>query len=314
MKRFLLPHLICPACLPREEPLTLAAGKRETGDDIDNGQLSCPRCRRQFEIRNGVAHLLPEPEGGPTGGQWRYEEGGMVDRYLWSHFAELAGIEANGPANAAWSGLLETVEGPALDAGCAVGRLTFEMAARSRWAVGCDLSGSFIKAARRLARERTLTFTLPLEGELREPFRITLPESWPGDNVEFIVADALRLPFRQGTFWQGSSLNLLDRLAHPLAHLYELNRVIAKADARILVASPYSWAVSSAPAERWLGGTAAGTYSGSGVENVRGLLEGKGGIILPPWRIAGQGSVEWQLRSHRNHRELINSQYLAAER
>jgi hypothetical protein len=28
---------------------------------------------------------------------------------------------------------------PALDAGCSVGRITFEMASRSSWAVRCDL-------------------------------------------------------------------------------------------------------------------------------------------------------------------------------
>lgn len=313
MKRFLLPYLICPACLPREETLALATVKRETGEDIENGRLACRRCRREYEIREGVAILLPS-EAGPAGGQWRYEEGGMVDRYLWSHYAELAGIEANGAANSAWAGQLASVNGVSLDTGCSVGRLTFEMAARSSFAIGCDLSLSFVKAARRLAQQRTLSFSMPLEGNLREKFSIILPDSWRSDNVEFVVADALRLPFLRETFCQASSINLIDRVAHPLAHLFDLNRVIAREDSWLQFASPFSWAESSAPAELWLGGSATGKYSGSGLENVRALLEGKGGIINPPWRIAASGSVEWRLRSHRNHQELINSQFIVAER
>jgi len=313
MKRFLLPHLICPACLPREYKLDVTVDVEEAGDII-SGKLSCPKCRRRFPVREGVAYLLPEPDDGPSGGQWRYEEGGMVDRYLWSHYGDLAGAVANGSANDAWAGCLAPVDGFSLDAGCAVGRLTFEMAARSSWAVGCDLSGSFIRTARRLALERQLTFSLPLEGNLRENFQVRLPESWRSDNLEFIVADALRLPFARETFQQAASLNLLDRVGYPLAHLFEMNRVARAKGAAFLFASPFSWAVSAAPEELWLGGKTSGEYAGRGVDNVRSLLEGKGGIIVPPWRISRTGSVEWKMRSHCNHQELITSEYLLAAR
>lgn len=312
MKRFLLPLLICPACLPREEPLTLAAVHRESGDDIVAGRLACPRCRRSFEVRDGIAQLLTVPEGSTT--TRRYEDEAMVERYLWSHYADLSGAAANGAANDSWAGLLTTTDGPALDAGCAVGRLTFAMANRSSWAVGCDLSTSFVTAARRLAKERTTRFSLPLEGNLRETFTFSLPNHWRSDNVEFVVADALRLPFAKGVFSQAATLNLLDRVAHPLGHLFELNRVAVPATARLLFASPFSWGSSYTPEERWLGGTTAGENSGSGLDNVRALLQGRGGILAPPWRIAASGAVEWRLRSHRNHQELITSHYLVAER
>lgn len=314
MKRFLLPLLICPACLPREEPLTLAAVDRESGDDITSGRLDCPRCRHRFAISAGIARLLPEPEGGAAGSTWRYEDSEMVARYLWSHYADLSGVPANGAANDRWAGLLTTVAAPALDAGCAVGRLSFAMANRSAWTVGCDLSASFVTAARRLARERVLTFSLPLEGNLRETFRVTLPTDWRSDNVEFVVADALRLPFAKGAFSQASTLNLLDRVTHPLGHLFELNRVTARTGARLLFASPFSWGSDYTPETRWLGGTASGEFSGSGLDNVRLLLQGRGKILAPPWQIAASGAVEWRMRSHRNHQELINSHYLVAER
>lgn len=313
MKRFLLPHLICPACLPKEHRLQLTADVEEA-DDIVRGQLSCPRCRRHFPVREGVATLLPDPETGPSGGQWRYEEEGMVERYLWSHYADLCGERANGDANGAWTAALGVGGDFALDAGCAVGRLTFAMAATSSGAVGCDLSAKFVRCARRLARERQMTFSLPLEGTLREEFRILLPASWRSDNVEFIVADALRLPFARESFSQSSSLNLLDRVSYPLAHLYEMNRVTRRREADFLFASPFSWANSPAPEELWLGGKSGGEYRGRGAENVRALLEGQGGIISPPWRIARSGTIEWKMRSHCNHHELINSHYLAAKR
>lgn len=314
MKRFLLPQLICPACLPREESLQIAAVKRESEDDIDSGRLACPRCRRSFDIKDGIARLIADPDGSSAGGQFRYEEAGMVDRYLWSHYAEFAGIEANSAANSNWSSLLSKCSGPSLDAGCAVGRLTFEMAAQSKWAVGCDLSLNFVRTARRLAKERSVTFSLPMEGNLRENFSVSLPENLNCSNIEFVVADALRLPFIRGSFSQGSSLNLLDRVSHPLAHLYEINRVITTNDGRFIFASPFSWAVSSAPENLWLGGTVNGEFKGSGIANVKQLLQGRNRIIQPSWTIVSQGSIQWQLRSHSNHRELISSQFLVAER
>jgi hypothetical protein len=50
------------------------------------------------------------------------------------------------------------------------------------------------------------------------------------------------------------------------------------------------------------------------VDNVRALLQGKGKIIAPPWRIAQAGSIQWKLRSHRNHCEWFNSEMLVAVR
>ena len=314
MKRFLLPHLICPACLPKEQPLRLTSACEEEGD-ITSGLLSCNRCSQRFPIKNGIAHLLPEPERGVSGGQWRYDEPDLADRYLWSHYGEILGVPEFGDANMQWANLLSfQATDLSFDAGCSVGRLTFEMSARSALAVGCDLSGNFIRIARRLARDRRLTFSLQLEGNLRETFQIELPESWRSDNIEFIVADALRIPFASETFGQVASLNILDRVSYPLAHLFEINRVARNQDASFLFGDPFSWSVSSAPEELWLGGTVTGPYKGRGLDNVRRLLEGKEKILAPPWRINNTGAVSWKMRTHRNHYEVIRSDFLVAER
>ena len=311
MKRFLLPHLICPVCLPKEFRLTPTI-QHETDGDIVSGHLSCPDCRRRFPVKEGVALLRPDPDG--DGGHWRYEDPDAINRYLWSHYADLHGAEENLEANAAWAAALAERAESALDAGCSVGRIALEMAARSGWAVGCDLSRGFIKTARRLARERALTYSLPLEGNLRETFRIELPDRLPTDNLEFVVADALRLPFARETFQQTASLNVLDRIGYPLAHLFEMNRVAFRHNASFLFASPFSWSSSEIPQERWLGGTVSGPYRGRGKENVRALLEGKGKVLAPPWRIARADSIPWKLRSHGNHCETFKSDVLVAVR
>ena len=63
-----------------------------------------------------------------------------------------------------------------------------------------------------------------------------------------------------------------------------------------------------------MGGMPDGPNAGRGIDNVGALLEGKQKIIAPPWQITGLGSVDWRLRSYRNHFEMIRSEYLTAER
>ena len=313
MKRTIIPYCICPACLPTEHPLALHFDREEDGDVI-TGALSCRKCRRRFPIRDGIAVLLPDPDTAPAGGQWRYEESAMVSSYLWSHYGDLLGDPEAGEASAAWAACLAPRAETAFDAGCAVGRLTFEMAARGALAVGCDLSLAFMRTARQLARDRRFSVSLPREGNLRDTFELRLPEAWPTDAVEFVVADALRIPFARESFVQVASLNLVDRVRHPLAHLYEMNRVARRSSAAFLFSDPFSWSTANTPEEAWLGGTERGDYPGRGIDNVRAILAGKGGIIQPPWEIVRQGEVWWKIRSHRNHFELIRSELLVAAR
>lgn len=311
MKRFLLPYLICPACLPREYPLNLST-ERETEGDITTGTLTCTRCKKRFPIKEGIAHLLFAPDDSLTSSQRRYEEKGMTDRYLWSHYGDLLDDAVRADTAAPWADCLSNAASTGFDAGCSVGRITFEMANRCNLAVGCDLSHSFIKTARTLAQKREFDFSLPLEGNLTETFHLTLPASWRTDNVEFVIADALRLPFSANSFEQIASLNLLDRVSYPLAHLFEMNRVAASQNASFLFADPFAWSATATPEDRWLGGTTSGPYPGRGRENVRALLEGKDRILAPAWTIARSGSHDWKMRTHCNHYEVITSEYLIA--
>lgn len=310
MDRRLLDLLICPVCLPAEKPLRPAA-LTFAGDDVLTGRLDCSGCNRHYPIERGVAILLPEPKTTELRSADRYESPAGVASYLWSHYGDLLGDAEATDAYSHWASLIHPVNGPTLDAGCAVGRLTFELGRRCELAIGIDSSFSFIRLARQLKREGRLAFRLPLEGRLTEPRSIALPADWQRGNSEFLVADAQALPFPRGIFATSCSMNMIDKLPRPRRHLEELSRVAATAGAQLLFADPFSWSTAAAAASEWLGGTPKGPFAGSGKENVRRLLESQ---ISPAWRVTQTDSVWWKLRSHRNHFELIRSITLLAER
>lgn len=306
----LLDLLICPACLPAEKPLRPAA-LTQAGGDVLAGRLECPGCNRHYPIEKGVAILLPEPKTAELRASDRYESPAVIASYLWSHYGDLLGDPEATDAYARWAVLMAGTGGPALDAGCAVGRLTFELGRHCELAIGIDRSLAFVRLSRRLKREGRFAFRLPLEGRLTEPKTIILPADWRRAHCEFLVADAQALPFPQGTFNGGCSLNMVDKLPRPRRHLEELSRVAVPVGAQLLFADPFSWSTTAAPAKEWLGGTTRGTFAGGGRENVRRLLEVE---LSPPWQVTRADAVWWKLRSHRNHFELIRSITLLAER
>jgi SAM-dependent methyltransferase len=313
MKRFLMDLLICPGCLPEESPLSC----RVDGSDaveILAGQLACCRCNARYPIVEGIARLIPGQPAATTPRVARYEKPGMVSSYLWSHFADLTLDPDAGTAYRRWAELLPEPGGFALDAGCAVGRFTFEMARKAEWAVGVDTSLAFIQSARRIMLDRRLETDIPAEGLLTESLRLALPEDWDTERVEFLVADGLALPFRSALFTMAATLNLVDKIPDPLGHLKELGRVTREAGAHLLFSDPFSWSEESASRKAWLGGTDEGPFAGRGVHHVRDLLEGKNGHLRPPWNIDREGSVWWKIRNHVNHFELIRSCYIKASR
>ena len=185
---------------------------------------------------------------------------------------------------------------------------------KSDFAVGIDNSDAFISTARELMKNRQLEVTLKEEGLLTREKRIQLPKRWSTQRIEFIVGDALVLPFRSKSFSLVASLNLIDKVPLPLRHLEEMNRVAGDSDAQFLLSDPFSWSSEIAREENWLGGTHEGPFSGEGVDNVIGLLEGEKGGFAPPWKIDKKGHVWWKIRTHRNHFEFIRSCFIKARR
>ncbi|MFC1883962.1 methyltransferase domain-containing protein [Thermodesulfobacteriota bacterium] len=313
MKEIILHLLVCPTCLPREENLSCSSDEK-VRDDIITGFLTCPRCNARYPIADGIAFVIPKNEFTENSSSNKYESDNILSSYVWSHFGDLMKDEDANTSYGKWSEIISPASGFALDAGCAVGRFTYEMSTKFDFAIGVDNSKAFINMARRLMNDRKTEVVLNEEGFLVEHKLLELPECWDSKKVEFIVGDIQCLPFKKNAFSFTSSLNLIDRISKPLMHLEEINRVSKTENAQLLFSDPFSWSQDIASEEDWLGGTEEGSFSGKGLDNVSELLEGEGGKILPSWNIKKSGSTWWKIRNHRNHFELIRSCFLKAER
>ncbi len=308
MKKRLLEWMVCPHCLPAEYALAADIHLERDGD-IEAGSLTCPHCTARFPITEGVALLDPFGTDAQKAAN-KYETEEVVSSYLWSQYGELLDDEQASKAYSTWAGQMQPQGGIALDAGGAVGRFAFEVSARCDFVVGIDTSRAFIQTARRLMRERSLAVPLKDEGLLRREVVITLPEAWRSDRVEFLVANALALPFRRKTFSLFASLNLVDKVPSPMRHLQEMNRVTADRNAQLLLSDPFSWSTDVAPVEEWLGGKAEGRCAGRGLANIAALLSDGRGELAPAWQVDEPGEVWWKIRTHTNHYELIRSRYV----
>ena len=313
MKELLVDFLICPACLPLEAPLKCLISEKD-GEDILSGSLYCPQCNHNYPIQDGIAIILPVSSEVDPRVPSKYENSLFLSSYLWAHYADIFEDMDATAAYEEWSALLRDDSGISLDAGCSVGRFTFEMSRKSGFAVGIDNSHAFIKTARQLMIDRQMAFSIPEEGLLKEQHIIKLPETFDSAKVEFVVGDVQRLPFRGNAISSVASLNLVDKIPSPLAHLREMNRVAGESNAQFLFSDPFSWSTAVAEEEAWLGGVTEGINAGKGIDNIRSLLTtGKEGF-LPRWKIENQDHIWWKIRNHKNHFELIRSCFLKAIR
>ncbi|MFZ0945916.1 MAG: methyltransferase domain-containing protein [Syntrophobacteraceae bacterium] len=312
MKRKILEYLICPACLPEENPLHLGHSQ-SSGGEISDGVLQCGGCKQAYPIKSGVAALVAD-HARLSGEGLRYEAPELLSAYLWSHYADLfKDPEATG-AYSEWAGQISPAAGAALDAGCAVGRFCFEMSLKCDMVIGVDLSETFISMARQIMEQRKLNFRLKQEGRIHSEKAFVLPAQWDSNKVEFIVADAGALPFRSGTFNSVASLNLIDKIPHPLEHLGEASRIARPNEAQLLISDPFSWSEAVCTPDRWLGGAPDGRFAGAGIDNIARVLSDDNRSGAPAWRIVRRGAVWWKIRNHRNHFELIRSLFVKAER
>ncbi len=313
MNDHLLQHLICPICLPTEIALDCTVrDKQDT--DIISATLHCSGCNSTFPIDDGVAFLDPAKTELENPTENKYEQDTVVSSYLWSHYGDLLGDENWSDAYPHWSRQIQTTSGLGLDLGAAVGRFTFELAGKCDFAVGLDNSLAFIDTARKLMQNKKINVQLKEEGHLCRTETIHIPDSWQRENMDFIVADALRLPFRTDAASITTSLNLIDKLPHPLQHLQEMNRVSQQEDAQCLLSDPFSWSEEAAAADEWLGGKKEGDFTGFGLDTVQEIFTRGTHNIMPPWQEEARSHVWWKIRTHRNHYELIRSCYLKAKR
>jgi len=313
MKRWLQEKLICPECAPEEHPLTLRVTREQDGDVLE-GELECVSCQRVYGIEEGVAVLLPESSMALLSADSGYNSKAMLSSYLWSHFSEFFNGTGATDAYRTWSSYFVKTHGWALDTGCAVGRLSFELSKTHSRVVGMDTSLSFIKKARQLLKQKRLEFELIVEGHLTERQSCEFDRDWNYDRVEFVVADAMALPFQRTLFSTATSINVLEKVPQPLHHLANINHVLKDDNAMFVFSDPFSWDEAVSAPDVWLSGRTEGPYKGRGIDTISRLMTGDGGTFHPPFEILDQGDVGWKIRKTENLWEHITSQFLVGVR
>jgi len=282
--------LVCPTCRAagRDAPaLVLAHVERADGDEVIEGALHCPEpaCRREHPILDGVVIALADLGSWIThqlDGTTRRDDlspwmesllgdaagrGTSFDRerhdlstYAGAHWGDrdvagpLDDTGAVAPLVAAALDVLPAAPaGTWIDLGCALGRASLELAAAGAdLVVGVDLNMTMLRRAERARRTGRVTWPQRRVGLVFDRREAAL-EELPRDRVAFVCADVGVLPFADGGFVGGLSLNVLDCVPSPLQHLLELGRVLA-AGAPAVLTTPYDWAASATAPEHWFGG------------------------------------------------------------
>ncbi|SDT83984.1 class I SAM-dependent methyltransferase [Desulfobacula phenolica] len=313
MKKWLQEHLICPECLDSKTALTLEI-QEEHNDDILEGTLNCPGCGSRYLIQEGVAVIVPQKTLPHTKGHTTYNSQSMMSAYLWSHYSEFF----NGPdatdAYRKWASYFKQTDGWALDIGCSVGRLSFELSKTHTYVIGVDTSLSFIKKARQLLSDKNLEFDLIVEGHITEERECELDPEYDYNATEFIVADALALPFRSDLFATAASVNILEKLPDPIQHLKEVNRILQKEQANFLFSDPFSWDESVSSPDLWISGRNKGPGKGRGMDNICQLIKVENNVFDPGFIIQEKGDVLWKIRKTQNLWEHITSQFVIGKR
>lgn len=325
---------VCPACRDGEaaSPLRLAQVLRGDAELVEQGLLHCtnPGCRREYPILDGIPLIVADLRAHVSHGLLHLLARDDVDDVLMSALGDCAGPDS--PLHAMRSHLSHYAEGhysdldpdrphapailelqaralallpappvaPALVLGCSVGRECFALAERMGGPVlGLDLNFAMLRLAARVAHTGRLRHPRRRVGLVFDP--VDVPAPFPGaDRVDFWLADATALPLAPGVAAFATSLNLLDCVPDPLAHVRELDRVVRPGGAALL-ATPYDWSPAATAVEAWLGGhSQRGPHRGDPEPVVRGLFDPTWPQAVPGLRIVAEAlDLPWRVALHR---------------
>ncbi len=346
---------LCPRCMRRgvDAALALAAVWREECDVVQEGVLHClePACRCEYPVVDGIpllvadlrdfcarnqlsllgrADLGPELEGllgdclGPGSAQDARNQ--VLSTYAFDHWGDRDPAGTFGGRPGAVRELLGRLldmagalpAGPVLDAGCAAGRTSFDLAARTGGngglVLGADLNLDLLRLAQSALHRGRAAYPLRRAGIVyeRRAFAVA-PEH--GARVDFWCLDAAEPPFAPGTFGLATSLNLVDCVASPLSHLAGLERVL-RPGGKALLCTPYDWSSGATPPENWLGGhSQRGEARGDPAMVLRSLLAGGGHpAALAGLRLTAEAEGRWRLRLHDRSNMDYAVHLVAAER
>lgn len=149
----------------------------------------------------------------------------------------------------------------ALDAGCAVGRSSFELARHCEQVVGFDFSQRFIDAANTLRETGRLEFQRLEEGARFTKCVAQVPAEIDRSRVRFETGDAMNLRDDLGEFDVVLAANLLCRLRDPAKFLAYLPRLV-KPGGQLIFTTPCTWMEEFTPRANWLCGEHTTTLDG----------------------------------------------------
>jgi SAM-dependent methyltransferase len=214
----------------------------------------------------------------------------LLSTYMDSHYPETILDEF-------WKRVVELIDNQyvfALDLGCSVGRNTFELARRSKIAVGIDLNFNALAAADQIQRTQTSTYIRRKRGNYYQT--VQLPYEAPS-NALFLVADALNPPFAANSFDVVAGLNILDNVSVPLILIGQMDALL-KEDGDLILASPYDWQADLTEIDEWLENEIL-----DAPEMLRKILEEN---FIPKMELKYKiqqefVDVSWVLRNHDRH-------------
>lgn len=205
-----------------------------------------------------------------------YETKGLLAQYLLFHYGHAEDVFTGG-----WDpkGVREALHFPqrsvnacfdipaiprgarALDAGCAVGRASFELSRYCKSVTGIDRSSRFIDAANVLKRDGELVFERLEEGDRATPCTARVPREIVRKRVSFETGDAMDLRAGLGSFDIVLAANLLCRLRDPAKFLARLP-LLVKPGGQLVITTPCTWLEEFTPRANWLCRGAAATLDG----------------------------------------------------
>lgn len=321
--------LVCPYCVRQsngEDILLRLIRERAVidGDDIREGNLFCCNCSRSYEITEGVA-VFPTPQG-----QTKYDQRAVAEIYVQTQYRDVlakseelrgslksndatgffiepkTGDESHPSSNyylelAGLPGERVTGESVVIDIGCSVGRLSRELARKAKLVIGVDLSFTQVKIARELLLTGVTSISLSpcrVSGSTVEDEEVSVRlEDESASNVEFIVADAALLPFRDGAFDAICASAVIQRV--PDAENFILNvKRLSHDGTLLLITSPFDWNDKYSPKESWLGFRAFGTSEGTSENALKELLQ------RHQFRFLKERNIPWTTLSDRRHHSV----------
>lgn len=334
--------------------LVLKTILREEGDTVYEGVIHCPdpACLLEYPIVDGIPLLLPDIRsylsdnlnhlvgrqdlsatiesmlGDAAGPGTLFDTSRQhLSTYAWDSYADLDPDEEvhagahEGPGaivrclDAGLELLSRSTAPPMIDVGCAVGRTTFELAAKTDGLVlGVDVNFSMLKLAALVLGKSRVSYPRRRIGVVydRRDFAASFPDA---ERVDFWACDALALPFADDSFRFVLGLNLLDCVTSPHALLQSIGQIL-QAGGQTLLSTPYDWSQATTPMEAWLGGhSQRGPGEGAAESLLRSLLTpGQHPQSLENLRLTGEiDDFPWQARVHERSNVRYSVHVVAAE-